>query len=229
MATSFFNFNYLVPQDFQMRGETFDEGMAHFATVGQTDDATQGDELDLDIEEYYRRCEVTDPASLESVTNGSRRGWLIYALQQLHDAAAMPGLKVLSGADDFPYDWEASETFDDDKGRIVEWCRWKAVTLREEKLTALAQEITRMFDWLREHIGDKAVAIFSEFSSQEELMDNLLAPVLSRDTALDRRIWYAEEGDGPHCLFSYLHSMRQLCMNAHAQGAGVLLLVQTPK
>ena len=229
MATDFFTFNYLVQRDFLLRGTTFEDGMAYFAEVEPNNGALNGDDPDIDLEEYYRRCEVDDPVTLESVTNGSRKGWLLYALRHLGETAAMPGLNVLYGADEFPYQWEVSETFDDGNGRNVEWCRWKAVTLRNESLDDLAQEITRLFDWLLEHISDEASAIFGDFCSQEELMENLRAPVLSRDTAMDRRIWYAEDGDGPHCLFSYLHSMRQLCKNASAQGAGVLLIVQTPR
>ena len=97
--------------------------------------------------------------------------------------------------------------------------------MRDEELRRLSQEITRVFDWLRDHVRDDASALYGDFSSEEELAENLRNPVLTHDTALDCRIWYAEDGDGPHCLFSYLHSMRQLCENAHARNSGVLAIV----
>ncbi|HEX7642649.1 MAG TPA: hypothetical protein VF472_10635 [Burkholderiaceae bacterium] len=65
--------------------------------------AASVEDPDFDLDDYYKHCEVHDPAALDSLTNGSRRGWLVYALQQLSEAAAMAELKVLYGADDLAY------------------------------------------------------------------------------------------------------------------------------
>ena len=228
MATDFYHFSYLVQRDFELRGESFEAAHVQLAEIERDNGMPSAEDSDFDLDDYYKRCEVVDPATLGSVTNGSRRGWLVYALQQLSEAATAE-LKVLYGAEEFSYPWQAPESYEENNGRLVEWARWKAVTLRDEELRRLSQEITRVFDWLGQHVRDLGMAMYGDFCSEEELVANVNNPVLSRDTALDRRIWYAEDGDGPHCLFSFLHSIRQLCENAYAKRAGVLLIVQVPR
>ncbi|WP_288392511.1 hypothetical protein [uncultured Herbaspirillum sp.] len=209
MSTDLFHFAYLKPPGFTLRGASIEQWLAQ---AEPTDAAVQ--------------ALVADAAILEHVMIGSRNGWLGAMIQELAQSSSLGELKVLYGADDLAYEWEARETGEDDIGEMSEWSRWKATMLHGQTLSTLATAIDRLFGWSSAHLGDLAQETFSDFCSAEELAAYLREPVLSSDPTSDQRIWYGEDGNGPHCLYSFLHSVRQLCLNAQRRDESLLLIVQ---
>ncbi|MGC8030526.1 hypothetical protein ACP3WD_25110, partial [Salmonella enterica] len=51
------------------------------------------------------------PEMLAQVTNGSRNGWMAAIIEELAQASAINDLRVLYGAEDIAYAWEAPDTW----------------------------------------------------------------------------------------------------------------------
>ncbi|QDD65885.1 hypothetical protein EJD96_17800 [Herbaspirillum seropedicae] len=209
MATVYFHFAYLKPPGFILQGASIEEWLA------QAEPADAPTHIPTD-----------SPEMLKQVTNGSRNGWLAAVIEELSQLSSLSDLKVLYGTDEVSYAWQAVETPEDNDGDAREWSRWKATSLQGQALSALAQAIMEVFDWSGAHLDELAQDTFSDFCSAEELAGYISQPILTSAPSIDQRVWYAEEGDGPHCLYSFLHSLRQLCLNAQRKNESILLIVQ---
>nr|WP_034336333.1 hypothetical protein [Herbaspirillum sp. B39] len=210
MSNDLFHFAYLKPRDFALHGTSIDQWLS------------QAEPGDAPVQ-----VTADTPEMLAQVTNGSRNGWMAAIIEELAQASALSDLGVLYGAENIAYAWEAPDTWENDAGEMTEWSRWKAIKLQDQALPTLAEAITRLFDWSSAHVDELAEDTFSDLCSADELADDIHQPILTSAPASDPRVRYGEDGEGSHCLYSFLHSLRQLCMNARNKDESVLLIVQT--
>jgi TPR repeat protein len=168
--------------------------------------------------------EKTDKDYIDYVLSASRKNWLMDGVEYLCRLAGIDDLSFLLGDGAIQYDW----SFDEGEEGSPYWT-WKALILKTADVEKAISSITALFDWSRSHQNElDGDILFGRFGSKEEVRETIAGAVVTKDLSLDDRVPYADDGDGPGYLYSFLASMRQLMRNTLASNRPLLYMVQTP-
>jgi len=153
------------------------------------------------IAEYHEShlYEQSDEGVLNYVMTYSRKGWLVEAVEQLCQMAAVDALSFLYSADARRVQWQFEETIGD-----TPWCSWGARQLKIDEMLPAVGAISALFEWSQGHIPLLAAKDFlGNFSNEDEIATAIDAPVVTEEPTLDEAVPYMDDGDGPWCLYSY--------------------------
>ena len=140
---------------------------------------------------------------IDSIHCTSRHHWLICVIQDSCSMFGVTGLEFLYGIDKERYRWHR-------KADHAFWFR--GILVSSPEMIVAVEAIDKLLAEFANNINRIAKDLdLAYFANEEDIKEALGNPVLTcSPSSWDAGVRYADDGDGPWCLFSFLVSLKRL-------------------
>jgi len=215
------------------RSETFvfniKEGQPDFRCYEDLNDAHAPEKLsinkDIWAESSTEEREIIKRNLLKSTIQFSRNGWAGITTEALLELSGQPHLKFLCGENTSLDSWK----FPDGEDGEAPWGYLCGFLLKSDDLKRTIAAIDQLFIWSLNNLDVISKSTMLGGYDREEVSEAITNPITSENPAGDENVTRGEDGDGPWFLYSWLHSVRQVCHTALLCDQAVLHTMDIPQ
>jgi hypothetical protein len=157
---------------------------------------------------FWEAQSEEDRKMLMVITRMSSRGsWASGLVRDLCILAKIEDLPFLYGASAPNLRWKLPIGIEDGEDEV--YAHAHGYLFYAEELKKAVSAIDHLFDWSMKNADILAHADrLGYYATEAEIREAIASPVVSQNPSRDRDVPYSEDGDGPWCLYSWLHSVR---------------------